>query len=143
MSEKVRIRVTMHDIIILDLHLGDELVYVNEASLMGATHSEAVQKLRNCKGPSVQLRVRTNRILEGRLDMYIIVAVFEYVVYLLDTFSSPMRTSLTSEVNKMSEGGIHTKSGDWWSVPDDNPTPLPRGWTRHIDYKSGKPYFEK
>lgn len=52
----------------LDLHLGDELVYVNEASLVGVTHSEAVQKLRNCKGPSVQLRVKTNRILEGQSE---------------------------------------------------------------------------
>ncbi len=50
----------------VDLHLGDELVYVNEASLQGVSHSEAVQKLRNCKGPFVLLRVQSNRILEGQ-----------------------------------------------------------------------------
>ena len=49
----------------LGLHLGDELVSVNEANLQGVTHLEAVQKLRNSKGPVVILKVKPNRILEG------------------------------------------------------------------------------
>ena len=48
-----------------EIHLGDELISVNGANLQGVSHEDAVQKLRNSKGPVVILRVRSNRILEG------------------------------------------------------------------------------
>ena len=48
------------------LRLGDEVLAVNGESLQGLTHAQAVQQLRTA-GPTVALRVRPNRTLEGVL----------------------------------------------------------------------------
>lgn len=47
-----------------ELRLGDEIIAVNGESLQGATHSEAVHKLKYA-GPTVTLLIRSNQTLEG------------------------------------------------------------------------------
>lgn len=102
-----------------EIHLGDELISVNGTNLQGVSHEDAVQKLRNSKGPVVILRVRSNRILE-------------------DTFSTPNKKESTESLLPLSYKSI----SDWWTVPDENLHSLPQGWSRRIDHKTGKPYFE-
>ena len=47
-----------------ELRLGDEILAVNGESVQGATHSEAVQKLKRA-GQAVTLLIRSNQTLEG------------------------------------------------------------------------------
>ena len=77
--------------------------------------------LRSIKGNSVILHIKSNPVLQ-------------------DTFSFPPPSSSSSSFLFLSDA-----KGDknFLDAPDDNPTPLPRGWDRKIDYKTGRPYFEK
>ena len=90
-------------------------------SLQGVSHKEAVHQLRTAGGHSVILHIRPNHILE-------------------DTFS-------TNHIKNKSIDNVKIdtshKSTDWWEIPDDKDIPLPEGWTRKVDHKTGRPYFEK
>ena len=56
-----------------------------------------------------------------------------------DTFSTPNKKDSTESLLPLS----HKSISDWWTVPDENLHSLPQGWSRRIDHKTGKPYFEK
>ena len=56
-----------------------------------------------------------------------------------DTFSTPNKKESTESLLPLS----HKSISDWWTVPDENLHSLPQGWSRRIDHKTGKPYFEK
>ena len=90
-------------------------------SLQGVSHKEAVHQLRTAGGHSVILHIRPNHILE-------------------DTFSTN-HTNYKS-INDIKIDTSH-KSTDWWEIPDDKDIPLPEGWSRKVDQKTGRPYFER
>lgn len=109
------------------LSLGDEILAVNGQSLHGLSHTQVVNTLKTA-GASVVLLIRPNITLQ-------------------DIFSnssdppgpqrglSPM--SPVSPMSPMSPAPVISKSS---LLPS---TPLPNGWSKKLDQKTGRVYFEK
>nr|WLO57502.1 KIBRA-like protein [Halisarca dujardinii] len=97
------------------LNLGDEVLSVNGKSLIGLAHSEAVEVLRR-SGQSVSLCIRPNQNYR-------------------DVFTEP---------------GFHRQPPSFLSCEGSEDKvlepfadkPLPQGWSRKIDNRSGRPYYE-
>jgi hypothetical protein len=97
------------------LNLGDEVLSVNGKSLLGLTHKEAVDVLRR-SGQSVTVCVRPN--LNYR-----------------DVFTEPGFHKLPPSFPSLDE----TDDKVLDPLADK---PLPQGWSRKIDSRSGRPYYE-
>ena len=77
------------------LRLGDVILAVNGRSLQGASHSEAVTRLKQA-GPTVLLRIRPNQVLEGEaalieIEGYVLCIIESTLMYIECTHTLSLR----------------------------------------------------
>ena len=113
-------------------------------SLRGLTHSSVVQQLRST-GNTVTLTVRPNQILEGG-GLVAIGVVFGFTLFCdVDIFSgSSLNERVTETASSYSAPNMtHEKVAAAQLEEDEKLGPLPPGWARKVDHKTGRPYYEK
>ena len=107
------------------LSLGDEILAVNSQPLYGLSHRAVVDKLKKA-GPSLVLLVRPNQTLQ-------------------DIFSSSHSSSTAIHPSHMHTlpSPVAPPAALRSNSTADRAPPLPQGWGRKLDQKTGRIYFEK
>ena len=114
------------------------ILAVNGRSLQGASHGEAVQRLKQA-GPTVLLRIKPNQVLQGIAKTMQPRMKSRYIsdVLLADVFS------MNGEGPSPETEGEAEVVADSLEPGQAHEGPLPAGWERKIDVRTGRPYYEK